>query len=62
MNNEQMEIAIFGITKKEAIKLHICINCRQKPKFYSDAGFREYRISALCEPCFDKTTEEQDES
>lgn len=38
----------------------LCVNCGEPalPKCYSDAGRREYRISGMCEPCFDKLTQE----
>ena len=49
---------VFGSTKEEAIKEGLCINCRELalPKCYSDAGRREYKISGLCEQCFDEIT------
>lgn len=50
---------LYGITVSEAISKGICIDCREKalPKCYSDAGRREYKISGLCERCFDKIFE-----
>lgn len=47
----------FGMTKQEAIKKGVCINCKEPPTFYSEAGRKEYKISNLCEPCFDKITD-----
>ena len=49
----------FGITKKEAQTKEICVGCKEPaiPKCYSEAGIREYRISGLCEKCFDKITQ-----
>ena len=46
----------FEITKPEAHEKGICINCLEiaLPKCYSNAGHKEYRITGLCEPCFDK--------
>lgn len=50
-----------GNTKAEAHEKGICIQCKQPPVFYSEAGRREYRISGMCEPCFDALTKEEDE-
>jgi len=47
---------LFCKTIKEAHVLGTCIHC-DKPALqncYSEAGRREYRISGLCEKCFDK--------
>jgi len=49
---------LFGMSKDEAIKKGICIECKQPATFYSDAGKREYKLSGLCEHCFDGITEE----
>ena len=46
----------FGLTTKEAQQEHVCIRCKQPPRFYSAAGRREYTISGLCEYCFDAIT------
>ena len=50
----------FGETKQEAQQFGSCIYCKQLalPRYYSEAGKREYRISGLCELCFDEITEE----
>ena len=52
----------FGMTISEANERGICIACKQPaiPKCYSDAGRAEYRISGLCEECFDKITSPAD--
>lgn len=49
---------LFGMTKAEALKSGICIQCKEPaiPKCYSAAGEREYKISGLCEVCFDEIT------
>lgn len=51
----------FGMSVGDAHRLHICISCRKPPVFYSRAGAKEYTISGLCEPCFDKLFEEPNE-
>lgn len=58
---------LYGRTKEEAQQAHVCIKCGQeifrgkqsdgetKPGcIYSYAGIREYKISGMCEHCFDK--------
>jgi hypothetical protein len=45
----------YGITKEEALRMNICIDCKKTPLFYSQPGIREYRITGLCEFCFDLT-------
>lgn len=46
---------IFGETITDAQTEGICVNCKEPavPKCYSEAGRREYKISGLCELCFD---------
>ena len=43
------------LPREEAWKTGVCVQCRQPalPKCYSEAGRREYRISGMCEECFD---------
>jgi hypothetical protein len=53
--------ALYGITKAEAWDKQMCISCKQRATWYSPAGEKEYTISGLCEPCFDKITEEPEE-
>lgn len=48
----------FGMTKSEAHSKQICINCKKPVRFWSLEGMKEYRISGLCEYCFDDITEE----
>lgn len=55
---DSMSRASFGMTKSEAIQKAICISCKQAPKWYSEAGMKEYYISGLCEPCFDRITKD----
>lgn len=47
---------LYGTTFAEVYEKGICIQCKQPaiPKCYSEAGRREYRISGLCEECFDE--------
>ena len=49
---------IYGLSIDEAHRQGVCIQCKEKaiPKCYSNAGYREYKISGLCEKCFDEIT------
>ena len=49
---------LYGMTKQEAIRAGVCIDCKKNAKWYSPAGKQEYFISGLCEYCFDKITGE----
>lgn len=61
-------LKMFGMTVTEAHAKHICVDCKspirdergedaeatgENGQIYSDAGWKEYRISGLCETCFD---------
>ena len=48
----------FGMTKQKAIQQGICIDCKKPPMFYTELGMKEYYISGLCEPCFDRITKD----
>jgi hypothetical protein len=50
-----------GITKGEAEQAGVCVSCREPalPKCKTDAGRREYRISGLCEVCWDNLFNEE---
>lgn len=52
-----------GMTQTEAWSKGVCVECRQPalPKCYSEAGRGEYRISAICERCFDAVFAEDNE-
>ena len=53
---DSMTKNLYKMTVKEAMEKGICIQCHEEalPNCYSDAGRREYRISGLCEKCFDE--------
>ncbi|KKN66726.1 hypothetical protein LCGC14_0468370 [marine sediment metagenome] len=55
---------LYGITAMEAVDKGVCIQCKEEalPKCYSEAGRKEYKISGLCEPCFDGITEIPEET
>ena len=67
--SERINDACFLLSKQlhtlkkeigEAKDAGICIRCKKPPTFYSKPGEAEYQISALCEPCFDEITKEED--
>lgn len=47
---------LFGMSKQEGLSSGLCIDCKEEalPKCYSEAGKKEFKISGLCEQCFDK--------
>lgn len=51
-----LSAATFGMSVEEGISKGICINCKEEalPKCHSDAGRREFKISGLCEVCWDE--------
>lgn len=51
----------YGMTPHEAWTKGVCVKCKKPPTFYSPEGRKEYRISALCEPCFDSIMEEPED-
>ena len=55
---DKLAEGLYGMTAEQAIAKGICIQCKQPalPNCYSEAGVREFRISGLCEECFDKIT------
>ncbi|KKL50807.1 hypothetical protein LCGC14_2301760 [marine sediment metagenome] len=55
---DALATSLYDMTTKEAIEQNVCIQCKQLPTFYSEAGKAEYQITALCEPCFDGITQE----
>ncbi len=58
MNIPGFDMQLYGMTKQEAIRAGVCIDCKKNAKWYSPAGKQEYFISGLCEYCFDKITGE----
>lgn len=70
---EGLSKELFNLTPSEAIQQGICISCKQRIYYsadgkaekeghiYSCAGQNEYRITALCEYCFDKAFEVPDD-
>ena len=64
-------IGMFGMTIADAHARNICIDCKspirdergedaeatgENGQIYSDAGWKEYHISGLCETCYDCST------
>jgi len=59
---EELARATFGAAPKD-IPGH-CIQCREgfsPSNVYSEAGWRETKISGLCERCFDEICKEPDD-
>lgn len=64
---------LFGETISGGIAKNICISCKQlitvnigndthaPGNIYSEEGLSEYRVSGLCETCFDNSCECEDE-
>lgn len=51
----------FGMTKAEAHKKQICIDCKRKVELVQLPHIRdvaEYQLSGLCPKCFDSITKE----
>ena len=59
-------LKLYGMTIANARQRNICIDCKspirdergedetgEPGQIYSDAGWKEYRISGLCETCYD---------
>jgi hypothetical protein len=47
---------LFSMSREEAWEKKICIKCKRPASFYSQAGIKEYKKTALCEKCFDEIT------
>lgn len=60
----------FGMTRTAAREGGVCISCHEKvfnedgtinsSLIHSAAGLQEYRMSAMCEKCFDKMFEDEE--
>lgn len=53
--------AAFDMTKGEAHAAGVCVQCKKPPTFSTAAGAREYHITGICEPCWDKMFPEEDD-
>jgi hypothetical protein len=60
---DKMTKELYGMTRAEALRHGICVSCKERaiPKCYSHAGLREYKISGLCEKCFDEIFKEPED-
>lgn len=65
---DMVSMSAYGMTKEQAHEQGICIDCKKpvrdasgefnKEMFPTEPAEKEYRISGLCDPCFDKIFEE----
>jgi hypothetical protein len=53
-----MAVALFGMTREEAIKKKVCICCKKSTTELGGINFKEWTISGLCPKCFPKESEE----
>ena len=53
---DRLAIEAGMLTRDEAHARGLCARCLQVPTYYSEAGKREFRISGLCESCYDIIT------
>lgn len=44
---------VHGLSARAARVNGLCVQCRNEPEFYSEAGRKEFGITGLCEFCFD---------
>ena len=60
---DKMGQELFGLSRTDAHNDGVCIKCGQPAlaNCYSEAGRREYKLSGLCELCFDKMSQEEEE-
>lgn len=62
---DNLEKSAYGLTRTEAIVRGVCINCKIPAQsgvnIHSPAGAAEYRISGMCEDCFDALFTEEEE-
>jgi len=55
---DNLALGLFGMTKREAVEKFICIDCKRPVDeilLPTPAARREYKISGLCEPCWDRS-------
>ena len=57
---ETLAKKLFQMSRSEAWEKGICVKCKEpwESKTHSELGKLEYKISALCEECFDAITRE----
>lgn len=57
---DSLSMAACGMTAQEAWAKGVCVSCKEPAlaKCYSDDGRAEYRISGMCEACFDECCKE----
>jgi hypothetical protein len=55
---DRLAKSLFGISRSDAIKQGICVSCKEKPVFADKTEVDEYKISALCDKCFNRITDE----
>ena len=65
---DQLARNLYGMTQKEAWAASVCIKCKApvlhelgNPSYKQLVDEREYRISAICGPCFDKMVIEEED-
>jgi len=52
---------IFGIGRKQAHKLNICVTCKDSVLVLRDElSYKEYKISGMCQMCQDKVFKEEE--
>lgn len=54
---EKLGEELFGMSPQQAQAQGICLECKKEalPRCHTEAGKREYKISGLCEECWDRT-------
>lgn len=57
---DELARTLYGMSRTDALLHGLCVRCKQQalPACYSEAGRNEYRLSGLCEPCFDEIATE----
>lgn len=62
--NSLGKAAGFQLTREQAYAEKKCVRCAQlaAPKIHTEAGQREYGITAVCEECFDTMFPEDEEA